>query len=282
MPFSCSKFLPLLLVICGSCKSTDGETIYSITLDEDTDASIKRPELCDIDIGNGGGDLVAAGVRYRGKCDGAGLAPKIEIDGVERYLKFATDPGYQDEVRDKNRTRTELALTSKWFAFGEPVFVGFRIRVPKGTDETNAFFYLMQFWQCAGAAPIAGVRMRRGYSHTVNFMTRGDSRAASMGTYDLRPDSWASFVIKATVDPTGENGSFLVWNDPNGEPRRFNGAYGHAKRGTCDNLVEPPQRFRLKFGIYKGTEVNKQYEVNYDDIRIGSGFDAVSPWINTS
>ena len=137
----------------------------------------------------------------------------------------------------------------------------------------------MQFWQCDGGSPIAGVRIRRGHSHRINFMTRGDSRAASMAMYDLIPDTWSSFVIEATVDPTGEKGSFFVWNNPAHKPKGFSGAYGYAKSGTCENQAEPRQSFRLKFGIYKGTENSKLYEVHYDDIRIGSSFEAVSPWI---
>ena len=99
-----------------------------------------------------------------------------------------------------------------------------------------------------------------------------------MARYDLSPDTWTSFVIQATVDPTGENARFLVWSDPNHEPREFTGAYGLGKYGACGDEAEPPQRFRFKFGIYKRTERNKRYEVNYDDIRIGGSFDAVSPW----
>ena len=268
----------MLLILCGSCTSAEGATTYSITLDEGTDASVKKPELCNSDISNGGGDLVEAGVRFRGKCNGAGISPKINMEGGMRYLAFETNPAYQGE----SRTRTELALTHKWFDFGEPIYIGFRIRVPKETDETNAFFYLMQLWQCPGASPIAGVRMSRGYSHRVNFMTRGDSRVASMATYELGPDTWKSFVINATVDPTGENGSFLVWNDPDQEPEGFSGTYGYAETGTCDDRIEPLQRFRLKFGIYKGAENGKQFEVHYDDLRIGSSFDAVSPWMTSS
>jgi len=199
-------------------------------------------------------------------------------EGGVRFLEFATDPGRQGE----NRTGTELALTSHWFDFGEPVYIGFRLRIPRDVDETNAFFYLMQFWQCAGASPLAGIRMSRGYSHRINFMTRGDSRAASMATYELGPDTWNTFVIKVKGDPTGENSSFRVGNDPDQEPAGFSGAYGYAEKGTCNDRVEPLQRFRLKFGIYKGSENGKQFKVNYDDLRIGNSFDAVSPWMTSS
>jgi hypothetical protein len=271
------RFLLLLLILCDSCISTESATTYSITVDEGTDASVKSPEKCDADISNGGGDLVAAGVRYRGKCEGAGIAPKIEKKGRVRYLKFATDPSYQGETK----TRSELALTYKWFPFGEPLYIGFRIRVPKEVDKTDAFFYMMQLWQCSSASPIAGIRMSRGHSHRVNFMTRGDSRAASMATYDLSPDTWTSFVIQAIVDPSGAKGSFVVWNDPEDKPNVYSGSYGYAKSGTCRDQMEPPQRFRIKFGIYKGHENNKLYEVDYDDIRIGNSFDAVSPWTNS-
>jgi Polysaccharide lyase len=274
LPISCKRVLLLLLGLCASCTSTAPTGIYSITLDEGTRAFVKRPNECGPDMRNGGGDLVEGRVMYQGKCEGAGVAPAIyEKDGI-RYLKFATDPSYQG----KTKTRSELALTGRWFPFGEPVYVGFRTRIPKEADRTQAFFYMMQFWQCAGASPIGGVRISRGYSHRVNFMTRSDSRAASMATYDLSPDSWTSFVIKVSVDPGGKKGSFAVWNDPEDDPRAYNGPYGYAEEGRCKDEIEPPQRFRIKFGIYKGNENNKLYEVDYDDIRIGNTFDAVSPW----
>jgi hypothetical protein len=97
-----------------------------------------------------------------------------------------------------------------------------------------------------------------------------------MATYDLSPDAWTSFVIEATVDPTGEKGSFVVWNNPKDKPNVYKGSYGYAKSGTCRGQIEPPQRFRIKFGIYKDNESNKLYEVDYDDIRIGNSIDSVS------
>jgi hypothetical protein len=275
MSVHCLRLLTLV-ALCNSCAFAANGTAYSVTLDEGTGASIKSPEKCNADIGNGGGDLVEAGVRYRGKCEGAGIAPVIENKGGMRYLKFATDPWY----RGKTRTRSELALTTEWFPFGKPVYMGFRIRVPGEVDKTDAFFYMMQFWQCASASPVAGLRMSRGYSHRVNFMTRGHSRAASMATYDLDPNTWTSFVIKAIVDPGGKKGSFVVWKNPGEKPEQYNGPYGYAESGACRDRTEPPQKFRIKFGIYKGNEDNKRYEVHYDDVRIGNSFDSVSPWVN--
>lgn len=257
--------------------AAESAATWSITAEEAADAVVERPERCNADIRNGGGDLVEAGVRFRGKCEGAGIAPSIEKTGSARYLRFATDPSY----RGGSKTRSELALTRKWFPFGEPVYIGFRLKVPEETDRTDAFFYLLQFWQCPSAAPIAGVRMNRGHSHRVNFMTRGDSRAASMAAYDLEPGGWSSFVIRAVVDPSGKNGSFKVWNDPDTKPRGYQGSYGYGRDGVCEGQSEPRQQFRIKFGIYKGAESNRLYRVDYDDIRIGSSFDAVSPWTDS-
>lgn len=260
-----------VLIASGGSASAERAT-YAITLEEG--ASVGKPEECTSDISNGGGDLVEGRVRYRGKCEGAGIAPQIVQKGGTRYLKFATDPAYQGQTR----TRSELALTGRWFQFGEPVYIGFRIQIPQGAAKTRDFFYVMQFWQCSGAAPIAGIRIRRGHSHRINFMTRGDSRAASMATYELNPDTWTSFVVKAVVDPGGGRGSFAVWHDPDVEPEVYRGPYGYSKNGTCRNRIRQPQRFRIKFGLYKGNESRKRYEVDYDDIRIGNSFDSVSPW----
>lgn len=270
----CQCLLMCVLIVSGGYASA-GPAAYSITLEKSAGAAVGRREECNSDIGSGGGDLIEAGVRYRGQCEGAGIAPQIVREGGARYLKFATDPAYQGETR----TRSELALTSRWFRFGEPVYVGFRIQIPEGAAKTRDFFYVMQFWQCPGASPIAGIRISRGHSHRINFMTRGDSRAGSMAAYKLHPDTWTSFVIKAVVDAGDGRGSFAVWHDPDVEPEVYRGRYGYSENGTCVNHNQPPQRFRIKFGIYKGNESGKRYEVDYDDVRIGNDFDSVSPWI---
>ena len=273
----CQRFL-LLFILSDSCVSDESVASFAITAEDEAGASVHQPEKCSADIRNGGGDLLEAGVRYRGKCEGAGLAPSIEGKTGQRYLRFATDPSFQQQ----KRSRSELALTGSWFPFGEPFYMGFRVKIPARADSTNVFFYLLQFWQCAGASPIAGVRINRGYSHRINFMTRGDTRAASMKTYDLSPGVWAPFVIRAIVDPSGKNGSFDVWHDPDEAPAVYRGPFGYGVSGKCAKLGEARQEFRIKFGIYKGGERNSVFEVDYDDIRIGSNFEIVSPWTHVN
>ncbi len=255
-------------------ETTKAELMYAITLDNNSEAYIKKKDKCNGDISNGGGDFVEHNFQLRGKCGGAGLAPDIIKDQLgDRFIQFSTDPTY----KGKTKTRTELALTRQWFSFHKPMFIGFKLQIPTDSDVTNEFFYLMQFWQCAPNSPIAGIRLDRGTSHTINFMTRGDSRAASMAKYSLKPGEWHSFILKATVDPTGKAGEFSVWDSPDKPPKIFNGAFGYAKK-NCKGLKDIPQRFRLKFGIYKGNENDQIYKVGYDDIRIGDTFEDVSPW----
>lgn len=116
----------LVLLACSSCTATEQAPVYAITLDQQAGAILQNPHLCNDDIKDGGGDLVESGIRYRGKCNGAGLPPSIQSAGNTRYLKFATDPNFQGNGKS-DRTRTELALTTKWFPFEEPVYIGFNL-----------------------------------------------------------------------------------------------------------------------------------------------------------
>ena len=259
-------------------------TIYSITAEssEPEKATIEKPLKCSPKIGRGG-NLREKGKHYKGKCEGSGLSP--EIGGThkkQRYLLFKTLAG---DMNLKGITRSELAITSKYFPFDEKIYVGFRIMIPEGVAVTNQFFYVMQMWQCAGLSPIAGVRLDRGSSHTIEFMTRGDSRSSSMMRIKMEPSVWYSFIIKLRVDPEGKKSEFQVWSDKSESKATSLKPYGFKVRECSNNPGKiAPQHFRLKFGIYKGNGVgemyegNKYYEIRFDDIRVGNYFKDVRPW----
>ncbi|NMH60196.1 heparin lyase I family protein [Alteromonas ponticola] len=266
--------LILFSLTCISCVSAQTTPLYSITLDKQAKTKIRKREQCNGNISNGGGDLVEGKLQLRGKCDGAGVSPDIRVDQQgEQFIYFETNPDYNK----KGRTRTELALTREWFEFKKPVYMGFKIKVPEDSDVTNEFYYLMQWWQCAPNSPIAGIRMDRGTSHNINFMTRGDTRSASTAKFELKPGEWHSFVVKGIVDPSGKESEFSVWHSPDTAPIVSKAAYGFQTK-ACKGTNDIPQRFRLKFGVYKATEPGKSHSVGYDDIRIGNTFEAVSPW----
>ncbi|MCB1376795.1 MAG: hypothetical protein KDK89_00275 [Alphaproteobacteria bacterium] len=131
-------------------------TYYSITAEPESGALIQNRTLCSSTIGRGG-NLLEAGQKYPGKCEGGGKAPQIV--GTQSYLKhlwFRNDPSYSGTLK----TRTELAFTQQYFPFDEQVFLGFRMMIPRGTDITvGSAFYLLQLWQCSGAPPIGGIRL---------------------------------------------------------------------------------------------------------------------------
>ncbi|CAD5254109.1 conserved exported hypothetical protein [Alteromonas sp. 38] len=265
----------ILLTTCLVSANTFAKTFYRITAEDNEGAMIRNPSGCGSNISDGNGDLLEGGDIYRGKCDGAGNSP--EIGGTheyQKYLKFSTDP----TVSNSGNDRSELALTARDFPFNENLYVGFRMMIPSSADIANKSYYLMQLWQCSPQSPISGIRVTGGTSHRINFMTRRDSgNGASFVHYDLVPNVWHDFVYKINVNPTGE-GSVSVWKDEDGQPTGFLGSFGYYSDGKCEGGGEPNQSFRLKFGIYKGNESGKYFEVQYDDIRIGNYYRDVKPW----
>ena len=247
---------------------------YTITAEPENGAFIENRALCSPKI-NSGGSLLELGQRYPGKCEGGGIAP--EIVGTQTYLKhlwFRNDPNY----RGVSKTRTELAVTQRYFPFNERVYLGFRMMIPRGTDITvGSAFYMLQLWQCAGAAPIAGIRLEEGTSHRVQFMTRGDFRQGSFVSHNMLPGVWHRFIVSIIARPRN-GGEMKVWIDQNPDPVIDTNSFGFFNVDTCVPGHRPPQHFRVKFGIYKDTESRKYFDVRYDDFRIGSSYRSVMPW----
>jgi len=250
---------------------------YSITLDDPQGSEITSSQACSDKIGRGG-NLVEGSDYYLGKCEGSGLSPQINGKAQGRYLEFSNNHNYKGGIK----TRSELALTEEYFPFNERKYIGFKIQIPHGVSSTDDFFYLMQFWQCSPASPIAGIRVSRGdgNSHNINFMTRNDSSSKTLGYYSLTPGAWHSVIIM--IDPSSRSrygkGEMKVWIDQNGKALTYEGNIGYNNLGTCEKNKYPPQHYRLKFGIYKGDEPGRKFNVRYDDIRIGSTYSSVKPW----
>lgn len=245
-------------------------TIYAhATLDDG--ASIKAPNRCSATIG-AGGNLTEPPYVLKGKCNGAGTSPTI-VEDLERsnYLSFTVDPS---ESVAGERDRAELAYTRN-FPFYEEMHIGFRLMIPPGTDISDEFFYALQLWQCAGQAPIAGVRMARGQSHTINFMTRNEIDGKSRAHFELVPGQWHAFALTVSPDPVGP-ALFRVYADGRLLVESF-ARYGFGADDACGKAPNKYE-YRVKFGIYKGGEPGRQFKVNYDDFVIADSLEAVTPW----
>lgn len=249
-------------------------SVYEIAVQSSATSSIEASGKCSSSPGQGG-NLLEAGQRYLGKCEGAGLPPQVVGTKGNRYLRFRTDPSVRAA-----KDRTELMVNQEYFPFGERVYVAFELMIPSGTADTNDYFYLMQLWQCSPAPPIGGVRVTRGKGngHTINFLTRGDFSERSFGSTALTPGSWHTFIISYFVWPRGGDGEVKVWVDRSPDPIVINASFGYFNRDTCVEGERPPQHFRVKFGMYKGNEPGARFESRLRNMRIGPSYQSVRPW----
>jgi hypothetical protein len=129
----------------------------------------------------------------------------------------------------------------------------------------------MQWWQGPGLPPIAGIRMKRGTSHTLEFIERSAQNSSGNGLakadviteYTLQPGRWHRINIGYNLNPS-KTGFFDV-NVDGASIGRFNGQIGSSKSGTVKGFDNPPQNYRVKFGIYKASEPSI-FSVDYDNI----------------
>jgi hypothetical protein len=249
--------------------SSEVSAVYVAVTAEDR-ASIKGPENCGPEMGRGGNFTEGPHI-LKGKCNGGGLSPRIEYDHTgSHFLSFAIDP--ERSVAGK-RDRTELAFVRRYFPFYEQLYIGFRLMIPEGVDSTDEFFYALQLWQCAGLSPIAGVRVERDTSHTINFMTRNQEDGRSRAKFDLKPGQWHEFVLHIVPGPAGD-ALFHVFADGELLVRSLV-PYGFSAADACGESPNE-QRYRVKFGIYKGGEPGKRFAVNYDDFTIADRYETVA------
>lgn len=230
---------------------------------------------CSEKIGRGG-NYFQGKVKLSGKCHGAVLPP--EIQGPRNFLKyvsFKTDPTIDNGVNSGN-DRTELAHTKDFFPFGHTVYIGFRMRIPKGVNITENFFQPLQLWQCSPRSPIGGLRIQRGTSHTVQFMTRGDLQDSTKGSVTFTPGKWHDVVLSVNASPVGPS-SFVARVD-GVIIANSTAPFGYNRSGACDGASTPPQGFRVKFGIYKTHEPKKKFEVHFDDFRITEYYSMAKPY----
>lgn len=218
--------------------------------------------LCTPKMGNGG-NVIAEGQFLAGKCEGAGEAPAVFDDEIT----FRVPQG-----RTGEKDRTELAFVNEKIPIGTPVRVTAEIKIPKFSDKTRSWFYILQFWQgfddpsnvIGPRGPIAGIRINRGYSHRISFITRNSHnvKGSKVATVDLVPDVWTKVAIRLLIKSNrlGE-ATFTV----NGEQHHWRGTVGYSTAAGANNW------YRLKLGIYKDSEPRRSFEVQFRSIDIELG-----------
>ncbi|GFD69176.1 heparin lyase I family protein [Alteromonas sp. KUL106] len=230
----------------------------------DTDG-IRNPHLCAEKINDGHGDLLTSQVMLRGKCEGNGQSASIaNLDGRNALQFLAAGESLHSKV-----SRTELALTSLNLEFDKPITITFDLMIPSSADVTNGFYYLMQFWQCSPLSPLGGIRVVRGSSHKINFMTRGDDSEVGSSFYslELKPGEWTALELRLNVSSEDEFSYFEVWSKGALVGKRI-GPFGFSSKFSCKGNSKAPEHFRLKLGIYKEYEDKKRFEAFFDNIQL--------------
>ncbi|GFD75872.1 hypothetical protein KUL113_52920 [Tenacibaculum sp. KUL113] len=236
-----------------------------LSLPINNDDGIRNPHLCAEKINDGHGDLLTSKVMLRGKCEGNGQSASITQIGNRNALQFLAEGA----SLGSKVSRTELALTSMNLEFKKPIAITFDLMIPSSADVTNGFYYLMQFWQCSPFSPLGGIRVVRGSSHKINFMTRGDKSEVGSSFYslELRPGEWTTLELRLNVSPEDESSYFEVWSQGTLVGKRT-GPFGFSSKFSCKGNSKAPEHFRLKFGIYKEYEDKKSFEVFFDNIHL--------------
>lgn len=226
-----------------------------------------NPQACGEKIGAGGNYIEGSSV-LKGKCNGNVKPPALRAIDGRKALEFRTKKSRSSSAKD----RVELAWTGV-YKFGERIKISARIKIPEGSDVTNQFFYLMQLWQCPGRPPIAGIRLKRGTSHTLQFITRGtvleeEKRPSTRFKFDLTPGKWHKIDMTLRVNPN-ENGKavFAVSVDGNMLGRNTF-PYGFKGKNICVGGMPTPDTYRVKFGIYRGNERAKEQAIQFDALKI--------------
>jgi hypothetical protein len=166
--------------------------------------------------------------------------------------------------------------TSGFYKFRQNHSTTLDIRIPEGSGTTRGAYYLLQLWQGPGLPPIAGIRMKRGTSHTLQFIARSYAGNVRKGNvrkkadvitqFDLNPGSWHRLSLRYMINPR-KPGFFNV-NVDGVNIGRFEGRIGSSAKESVIGFTKPPQSYRVKFGIYKQSE-SALFQVDYDNITLG-------------
>jgi hypothetical protein len=230
-------------------------------------------------IGSGGNYLEhGAGAALFLLKEGGTNVPKTAGPRGARYLAFSTNLSGSGIDRSEYAPTHYGYASSGHHAFNRGYRLSFDLRIPARSAVTNGFFYAMQWWQTSPLPPVAGLRMKRGTSHTLELIARTPSRSTPTGLkeavdvitqYTLKPGRWHQFDVAFKISPKKASGfiDLAVDGVTIGE---FDGAIGSTKpgAGSLPAPSPPPDSYRLKFGIYKESEPGLFF-VDYDNVRLG-------------
>ena len=213
-------------------------------------------------LGSGGNYRQAGSEDLLGKYQGAYSPVRVKQEGPNRYLSFSA------RGRGKGgKDRSELTPQG-YFKAGRTLEANFRMRLPVGSAVSNNSFYLMQLWQLGGRNPFAGIRVRRGESHEVDFITktvRGRSRQLNkVAPFSLVPGQWHSFQVRFRFLP-GNTSTMSVAADGK-QIGSWSGAAGTGNVQPIPNRGPTPF-YRFRFGLYKRNEPRAgTFTAHFDDM----------------
>ncbi|MFQ6539595.1 MULTISPECIES: heparin lyase I family protein [Aphanothece] len=193
---------------------------------------------------------------------GGANVPVVNGAPGSRYLSFSTNGRGSDRDRSEYSPTHYGFKSSGYYKFGKSYNLSFDLRIPNSSSATKGFYYLAQWWQGNGVGPVAGIRLKRGTSHTLQFVKKGTAPGAPRGVsitdvitnYSLKPGAWQRVSINYNIDPLN-SGFFNIAVDGK-EIGRFSGNIGSRK---------PPFSYRVKFGIYKQSE-QSLFQADFDNI----------------
>ncbi|MGJ8522722.1 hypothetical protein R84981_001413 [Carnimonas sp. R-84981] len=191
---------------------------------------------------------------YQGKCEGNAVPPVLDRNGI---ITFHIKKG-----RKGTKDRSELADVKRRLQFNKAYCIKASIKIPKNSDITKSFFYVLQFWQGGGYPPFAGVRINRNSSHQAVLIARSkkNDKGNIVAKMDFSSGNWMDITMRIKVG-SDRHGEIIVWN--NGyKVADWRGKIGYA------NSNELKKFYRMKFGIYKGSEPKKDFIVLMKNVSI--------------
>ncbi|WP_193814454.1 heparin lyase I family protein [Cyanobium sp. LEGE 06143] len=201
-----------------------------------------------------------------GKYQGAFSPVSLREEGSNRFLSFSVN-GRGNGQKD----RAELTQQG-YFKAGRALQANFRMRIPKGSGVSDNSYYLMQLWQLGGKNPFVGLRMRRGESHKVDFITKtvkgGSRQLNKVAPFSFVPGQWHNFQMRFRFRPR-RNSTMRVVADG----RQIGSWRGRAGTPNVQPIPNrgPTPYYRFKFGIYKRNEPSAgTFTTHFDDMLVGT------------
>lgn len=252
------------------CQPQGRNVEYCINVEGD--AIVVRPNQCSDKIGRGGNLHSSSHRPLLGKCNGAGNAVRIETEAGNRYLVFSTRAGAPSP-----KDRSELA-SPQYHSFDQSIDISFDLRIPRDSPATDDFLYLLQLWQpCQGLPPIAGIRISRRSSHELGVVARGEgipSPNKALAKVRLDPGNWQT--IRIHVKPGIKKNGIIAMDLNDRRVGQWHRSIGYAPKTACPS-TKNATRYRIKFGLYKGSEPDRSFEYHFDNVIVSTRGSGVGP-----